>query len=406
MDGKHAAGGRFGKKLKELAAHPALVLFFVFLFGLFFLDLAVPDKDRSELENTTLAQRPTLSLAGKNLAGAATAVNDYFTSYSKYVKEQVAGRDGWIGLQAGFETLLFQKTESGGMLLGKNGQMFARTYSLLSGEQKRLPLNTSAVCSLAQRWPGRVTVLLAPAASTIYPEQVPSGAPLLDEDAYLDDAFAAFAGAGASVLDVRDTLRAHSDEYIYYRTDHHWTTTGAYYAYEAYCEAQGLTPFDRAAHTAVEVPNFYGTSYAKARIPFAEADTITYYDLPNRMQVYTVQGNGTLAAPADGAATGLYDEAQWAAYDKYAAFLYGNNGFSRIEGDGMGRVLVVKDSYANSFVPYLTANYAVIDVVDFRAYPAGLDSLIAENDYDQVLVLYSFASFKADLYLSRAGLTG
>lgn len=406
MDGKHAAGGRFGKKLKELAAHPALVLFFVFLFGLFFLDLAVPDKDRSELENTTLAQRPTLSLEGKSLAGAATAVNDYFTSYSKYVKEQVAGRDGWIGLQAGFETLLFQKTESGGMLLGKNGQMFARTYGLLSGEQKRLPLNTSAVCSLAQRWPGRVTVLLAPAASTIYPEQVPAGAPLLDEDAYLDDAFAAFAGAGASVLDVRDTLRAHSEEYIYYRTDHHWTTTGAYYAYEAYCEAQGLTPFDRAAHTAVEVPNFYGTSYAKARIPFAEADTITYYDLPNRMQVYTVQGNGTLAAPADGAATGLYDEAQWAAYDKYAAFLYGNNGFSRIEGDGTGRVLVVKDSYANSFVPYLTANYAVIDVVDFRAYPAGLDSLIAENDYDQVLVLYSFASFKADLYLSRAGLTG
>ena len=406
MDGKHAAGGRFGKKLKELAAHPALVLFFVFLFGLFFLDLAVPDKDRSELENTTLAQRPTLSLEGKSLAGAATAVNDYFTSYSKYVKEQVAGRDGWIGLQAGFETLLFQKTESGGMLLGKNGQMFARTYGLLSGEQKRLPLNTSAVCSLAQRWPGRVTVLLAPAASTIYPEQVPAGAPLLDEDAYLDDAFAAFAGAGASVLDVRDTLRAHSEEYIYYRTDHHWTTTGAYYAYEAYCEAQGLTPFARAAHTAVEVPNFYGTSYAKARIPFAEADTITYYDLPNRMQVYTVQGNGTLAAPADGAATGLYDEAQWAAYDKYAAFLYGNNGFSRIEGDGTGRVLVVKDSYANSFVPYLTANYAVIDVVDFRAYPAGLDSLIAENDYDQVLVLYSFASFKADLYLSRAGLAG
>ena len=406
MDGKHAAGGRFGKKLKELAAHPALVLFFVFLFGLFFLDLAVPDKDRSELENTTLAQRPTLSLEGKNLSGVASAVNDYFTGYSRYVKEQVAGRDGWIGLQAGFETLLFQKTESGGMLLGKNGQMFARTYGLLSGEQKRLPLNTNAVCSLAQRWPGRVTVLLAPAASTVYPEQVPAGAPLLDEDARLDDAFAAFAAAGASVLDVRETLRAHSDEYIYYRTDHHWTTTGAYYAYEAYCQAQGLTPFDRAAHTAVEVPGFYGTSYAKARPPFAKADTITYYDLPNRMQVYTVQGNGTLAAPADGAATGLYDPNQWAAYDKYAAFLYGNNGFSRIEGDGTGRVLVVKDSYANSFVPYLTANYAVIDVVDFRAYPAGLDSLIAENDYDQVLVLYSFASFKADLYLSRAGLAG
>ena len=92
--------------------------------------------------------------------------------------------------------------------------------------------------------------------------------------------------------------------------------------------------------------------------------------------------------------------------DKYAAFLDGNNGYSTIEGRGTGSILVVKDSYANSFVPYLTANYAAIDVVDFRNYNYGLDQLIAANDYDQILVLYSYASFTTDPYLYRAGVAG
>ena len=77
-------------------------------------------------------------------------------------------------------------------------------------------------------------------------------------------------------------------------------------------------------------------------------------------------------------------------------FLHGNNGLSRVEGDGTGKILVIKDSYANSFVPYLTANYAAIDVVDFRNYNYGLDQLIADNDYDAILVLYSYSSFTSD----------
>ena len=87
-------------------------------------------------------------------------------------------------------------------------------------------------------------------------------------------------------------------------------------------------------------------------------------------------------------------------------FLHGNNGLSRIEGNGEGRILVLKDSYANCFVPYLTANFAQIDIVDFRNYNYGLDALDADNHYDQVLVLYSFDSFKSDPYFYRAGIPG
>ena len=388
---------KHSKKSSSLLHYPVLVVFSLFFIGLFALDMVTPDRSYSELENTTLSQRPALTQL------SAKGLNSYFTAYTKYVKDQVFGRDQWISLQSVVETTLLQKQQNGGILLGKEHMMFPRTYGLLSSEERTLPKNTAALTSLCQRYPGKVNVLLAPAASDIYKENVPASAPLLDEDGYLDQLSAAVQAAGGSFVDVRQTLAAHKSEYIYYRTDHHWTSTGAYYAYKLLCDTLGLTPFDPSAHTVLAADGFYGTHYSKARTPDAEPDTITYYDLPNALTIYSVSGPGQ---PADGETTGLYDTAKLDVYDKYAMFLHGNNGLSRIKGDGTGRILVIKDSYANCFVPYLTANYADIDVVDFRNYNYGLDKLIADNDYDQLLVLYSFDSFKSDPYLYRAGVAG
>ena len=382
-----------------LIHYPVLILFSVFFVGMFLLDCVTPDRTVSELENTTLTQRPKVTAQILSSAG----LNRFFNDYTQYTKDQIPGRDAWISLQSFVETALLQKTQSGGILLGDKGQMFDRTYGLVSSEERALPRNIAAVASLAARCPGKVYVMVAPAASSIYPERVPAHAPLLQEESYLGQIQAAVEQAGGVYLPLKDALSAHKDEYIYYRTDHHWTTQGAYYAYSELCSALGLEPFDRAAHNAVDVPDFYGTFYSRARTWNAQPDTLTYYDLDNPLTIYTVTGPGM---PTEGQTTGLYDLDKLDVYDKYAAFLHGNNGLSRVEGDGEGRILVIKDSYANSFVPFLTANYAQIDVVDLRNYNYGLDGLIAENGYDQILVLYSFDSFKSDPYLYRAGIEG
>ena len=382
-----------------LIHYPVLILFSVFFVGMFLLDCVTPDRTVSELENTTLTQRPKVTAQILSSAG----LNRFFDDYTQYTKDQIPGRDAWISLQSFVETALLQKTQSGGILLGDKGQMFDRPYGLVSSEERTLPRNIAAVASLAARCPGKVYVMVAPAASSIYPERVPAHAPLLQEESYLGQIQAAVEQAGGVYLPLEDALSAHKDEYIYYRTDHHWTTQGAYYAYSELCGALGLEPFDRAAHTAVDVPDFYGTFYSRARTWNAQPDTLTYYDLDNPLTIYTVTGPGM---PTEGQTTGLYDLDKLDVYDKYAAFLHGNNGLSRVEGDGEGRILVIKDSYANSFVPFLTANYAQIDVVDLRNYNYGLDGLIAENGYDQILVLYSFDSFKSDPYLYRAGIEG
>ena len=153
---------------------------------------------------------------------------------------------------------------------------------------------------------------------------------------------------------------------------------------------------DRDAHEARTVAGFYGTHYAASRLWDTKPDSITYYPLENTMTVYKVLGENQFEVQQTG---GLYHTGQTQARDKYALFLYGNNGYSTITGSGAGRILVVKDSFANCFVPFLTEHYAQIDVVDLRNYPYSLDSLIDAQDYSRILLLYSFQNYKADAYL-------
>ena len=118
------------KRVSSLKQYPVLAAFTLFFAALFVLDLVTPDRAYSELENTTLTQRPKLT------AVSVDGLNNYFTNYTKYVKDQVFGRDQWIDLQSLAETTLFQKTQSGGILLGKEHRMFARRYRVLPSEDE------------------------------------------------------------------------------------------------------------------------------------------------------------------------------------------------------------------------------------------------------------------------------
>ena len=370
----------------------------IFLSALFCAFLAVflvagavsPDQSFSQLENRNLQQLPAPTvetvLSGKFMA-----------DFETYTTDQFPGRDAWVDLKARTEKAM-GKQENNSVYFCKKDTLITRFDT---PDAQNVASNLSYVDQFAQKAGVPVYFSLIPGAAEIWSDRLPEGAPNASQKAVIDQAASTL--KTALVYDTYSALAAHSGEDIYYRTDHHWTSTGAYYAYQQLCDTLGLTPFDTAAHTVLTADGFYGTHYSKARTPDAEPDTITYYDLPNELTIYSVSGPGQ---PAEGETTGLYDTAKLDVYDKYAMFLHGNNGLSRIRGDGTGRILVIKDSYANCFVPYLTANYADIDVVDFRNYNYGLDKLIADNDYDQLLVLYSFDSFKSDPYLYRAGVAG
>lgn len=381
------------RKSGRRAGVPLLAASALLLLGLAIANLVWPKRDMIELENRKAAQFPAFSVE-------ALLDGRWQSGFARWMQDQFLLRDAWINTQRTADEIVFQKAEEGGILLGKDQWMFTKLFTIDDATRQQTAKNVQAVAEFAARYPGKVTFLLAPSASVIYPEALPAGAPMADENALLDDIFAQV-GESAAVIDLREPFTARRDEYLYFKTDHHWTTNGAYRAYEQFCALKGLTPFDRDAHEAVTVEDFQGTHYSATRLWNVKNDTITYYPLPNQMTIYNITGEAQYEPMTT---ENLINTDKFATRDKYAAFLDGNNGYSVIEGDGEGSILVVKDSYANSFIPYLTANYEKIGVVDFRNFKYGLDSTIEREGYDEVLILYNFQTFIADtdlIYISR-----
>ncbi len=381
------------RKAGRRAIYPLVIFGAVLLFGGTLLNLFWPKRTQIELENRKAAQFPAFSIEGL-LDGS------WQSSFATWMQDQFVLRDQWINAQRATDEIVFQKVEEGGILIGKDQWMFTKLFTVDDSTQKQLDKNVQAVSDFAAKYPGKVTFLLAPSASVIYSEELPAGAPMVDENAMLDEIFSEI-GQNADVLDLRDVFTANKDQYLYFKTDHHWTPLGAYLAYQQFCTRKGLTPFDYATRESATVEDFQGTHYSATRLWNVENDSITYSPLENPMTIFRITGEAQYEPETT---ENLINTEKFSTRDKYAAFLDGNNGYSVIEGNGTGSILVVKDSYANSFIPYLTENYAKIGVVDFRNFKYGLDSTIAQEGYDQILILYNFQTFIADtnlIYISR-----
>lgn len=381
------------RKAGRKTFHSLLILSALLLFGITLVNLFWPKRTLIELENRKAAQFPAFSVQ-------VLLDGSWQSSFSTWMQDQFLLRDQWINTQRATDEAVFQKVEEGNILIGQDGWMFTKLFTVDDATQKQLNKNVQAVADFAANYPGRVTFLLAPSASVIYEDMLPAGAPMIDENAMLDEIFAKI-GESTSVLDLRQTFTENKEEYLYFKTDHHWTPYGAYLSYQQFCNLKGLTPFDLNAHEAVTVEDFQGTHYSATRLWNVQNDSITYYPLDNPMTIYRITGEAQYEPETT---ENLINTKKFVTRDKYAAFLDGNNGYSVIEGNGTGSILVVKDSYANSFIPYLTENYAKIGVVDFRNFKYGLDSTIQQEGYDQILILYNFQTFISDtnlIYISR-----
>lgn len=402
------------EKCKALLRYPLVLLFFAFLVIYAIADSTVNDRKESELENRTLAQKPTLTVS--NLL--ATEENKKFSYlYEQYINDQFLGRDGWISLKSRAESLLL-KVENNGVVYGDEGTMYQKFFTLQSAATSGLQIeaNINALSTFAARHPGLAKVMIVPSADAILTSLLPAGAPFVEEGPWMEQIADAL-GENADLLDLTDTFSAHADEYLFYRTDHHWTTLGAYYGYLDYAAAVGKTPLSLDGLTAEVVEDFFGTLYSKSKQYNAVADQLTYYPgLDAEMTILQLVDPETRQAVEDAYAAGsmseadyqkladrtvnLYETDKLAVRDKYAMFLYGNNGFCRIAGSGEGKLMIIKDSYANSLIPFLLNNYAQIDVVDLRYLrDATVDELIEREGYDDLLVLYNFQSFSSDTNL-------
>lgn len=380
-------------QLKKILKYPVVLAFFLFIFLFTAVDLVKPDREYSEFENKYLTQRPEFTLA-------SFLNNEWTSKYETYLNDQFVLRDDWITLKSICESMLL-KIENNGIAYGADGYLFEK-FTTLTGDslaqfERNVGYEKTFIDTYGETVP--ITFTIIPNAYMILPEKLPEGLTQVDQAAYTAPIYEAV-GDKAQVVDFTGALTAHKDEYIFYRTDHHWTTLGAYYAYAAYAESLGMEPVALDSLSGIEVPDFYGTYFSKAKKFDAVADTITYYPIADAGVIIDGQE-----------ADGYYDLSKFEVRDKYAAFLRGNNGYTVIksgvreapEGQEPSKILVIKDSYANSFVPFLLYNFDEVHVVDLRYSAVSMKELLSTENFDQVLLMYNFMNLVTDTNLYKLG---
>ena len=222
-------------------------------------------------------------------------------------------------------------------------------------------------------------------AAQVLADKLPAYAPAADYAAI----FQVLTDAGVDTVNVWSTLAAHSGENIYYRTDHHWTSLGAYYAY---CAWRGIEPNVDEWTQEVLCDDFYGTTWNKVPLPTVPAEEITaWYKHINRSVSYN---NGQYETDS------IYEWKYLSGSDQYAVFLNSNQAQTVIEGSGKsGKLLLIKDSYGNTFSQFPVEDYAEVHVLDLRFFKGDVTEYAKENGITDTLVLYGTQSFVKDTRL-------
>ena len=190
-----------------------------------------------------------------------------------------------------------------------------------------------------------------------------------------------------NTVNVYDSLAAHKNEYIYFRTDHHWTQLGAYYAYQEFCKSKGYSTKPLSAYPKMDFPNFYGTFYFFMNRPESlksHPDQVTAYQGSMNSMQFTDQGGALQEGKL------IYDATEMLPGNKYNSFMMGDHAYVEMHNEEAPRkksILVLKDSYGNAFVPLLAQDYRDVYVVDYRHYQENASSLVQEKGIDEILFL-------------------
>ncbi len=344
--------------------------------------LVSPKKEFSENENRYLAKFPSFS-------AKALLSGDYTDSLGDWLADHFPQRDFFVGLKSGAEIAGGRKEI--------NHVYIAQDDYLIEAYAK--PQNTERITDTLVRFYEKIDtanidvhLMLVPTAVTIYNDKLPTYAPASDQMATAADIYDA---TGVPAIDCTDRLfDSVSAGQLYYRTDHHWTTLGAYYGYLAYCDAKNMTPVSLDALTQETVTEeFAGTLYSKVNDYSHPKDAITIYTNPADDLTVTYADTGEVT-------NSLYNLDYVNEKDKYSLFLNNIHPLVEIENrtaDSQDALLLIKDSYANSMVPFLAHHYRKIYVLDTRYYRDGPSSFLeAHRDITDVLLLYNMNTLDGD----------
>ena len=375
-------------KKNILKKYPTFFVFSAIVILFTVIDIINSPKEFSELENRNLSQIPILSLE--------SYIDTSFSSdYEKYINDQFFLRDKWIDLKSRIEYLL-GKRENNDIIFGKDNYLFKK-FTTFNDEM--LKNNLNSIITFTNNYNKEVDFFIIPNSYAIYDELTPRYLPLVEQLSLINSInsyLSLKSNDHINTINVAEELLKNKDDYIYYKTDHHWTSYGAYLAYLAYMDYLGLEIVDINNLEKITINNFLGTYYNRSKYFKADSDFITYYNILGlRIEI---DGKEQLS---------LMDLDKFKGSDKYSAFLWGNNGLTKVINENISEerkgssILIFKDSYANSFIQFLSYNYEIIDIIDLRYFKESIRNFMKDKDYNEILIMYSFNNLSSDINIRR-----
>lgn len=291
--------------------------------------------------------------------------------------------------------------QSGGVyVVGSAGyEMYNYVGSLAEKYQSTVNAVADSLSGVSQ-----VYAMAIPLSSGItLPDELFSDIPGSDQAQAEKDILAGM-GQNVKTIPLHDVMMSHRTEYIYFRTDHHWTALGAYYAYVQFCTAKGITPHNLSDYEVSQFPGFLGSFYNDGGKPDAmknDPDTVNAYHpvSATASMKYGDNENSTLTGGQV-----IFDESTASASLKYGTFIMGDNPFTVIENPEVSNgesCIVVKESFGNAFVPFLVDHYQTVYVVDYRYYSGSVTQLARDKGVKDVLFVNNLSAIRGSYQMGK-----
>ena len=375
------------KKKRGKAESVTGIVFILCLIVILLVNLIVPDRQDSGREDRSLAAMPKMTIEGL-LSGS------FMKDFETYLSDQFAGRDLLRSLRVSLDTLGGNRLENG-VYIGKSGQLLE---DIEVPDSADLAANLEAISNFAGEHADlQISMMLVPDAATVLSGSLPAFASVEDQNQLFGMARRQL-GDSVTWIDAVSVLNKHKTEKIYYKTDDRWTTLGAFYVFQESAGNLGIADpaADQFASYAVS-GSFNGDLAALSGVGLSETEEIDIY-VPAEVDddvIVTFVDEGERR-------TSLYDSSALETRDQYDVFLGGDRALTDIRtvSTGTDRLLVVKDSFANCFIPFLTPYFREIVVVDPVYYSGTIQDIMDTYRITDVLFLYSGNSFFTDNNIS------
>ncbi|MGN8738394.1 DHHW family protein [Bilifractor sp. HCP3S3_D3] len=402
----NAAGGRKSRYREALRKVPGLVpkkpklrkgkkkayfydlltrIFLGAVAVIFVVNLIVPSREFSPDENRNLAQLPKIS-------AASLANGDFFRDFNSYESDQFVGRDIWMNIRS-LGTMILGNRESENVYFGKDGYLLSKP---VVPDQKTVNATETAINDFSGRHSDlNMNLLMIPDAASILTDKLPRNAPAEDQISDIRG-FENSLDSKIQSIDAIGVMQKNKDQKIYYKTDHHWTSLGAYEVFLGAANQLGIdTPItDNTIYTVSD--SFQGTLASRSGRHISR-DSIEIYQPDGTDVEYYVTYPDTGEK-----STSMFMSDKLKEKDQYQVFFGGNHPVVEIRttANNGRNLLVFKDSYANSFMQFLYPYFQSIIMVDPRYYYDDIETAITSYGITDVLFLYSADTLLADTNLA------